>query len=285
MRPNLKSICALMLALPALGAGAKVAESSANRYHAIPERNVFGLKPADKQAAPAVQAAPLPKIILTGITTILGNKRALLKELPPVTKPGEHPQEIPMILTEGQREGDVEVLQIDELAGSVHLNNSGTLMTVTFEKDGPKPSNGPAPTNATPTTAVATAAPAPPSYTPPANANPGLRPFPGRAVRAAPSVPASTTPTTAPALPVGGVPSPTGLPTPPGAIPGQQQVDLPADLTPEERAIVLQLQNTPDPNSVLGLAPSNTPNGHVPASDVPVTGGFIQRPSAPILPQ
>ena len=87
----------------------------------------------------------MPKITLTGITTILGNKRALMKVAPSVAKPGQASKEESLILTEGQREGEVEVLQIDERAESVKVNNSGTVMTLTFEKDGAKLPATPAP--------------------------------------------------------------------------------------------------------------------------------------------
>ena len=40
-------------------------------------------------------------------------------------------------MSEGQRAGPIEVLQINEKAGSVKVNNSGTVMVLTFEKDGP----------------------------------------------------------------------------------------------------------------------------------------------------
>ncbi len=36
------------------------------------------------------------------------------------------------------KEGPIEVLKIDETAGSVEINNSGTVMVVTLAQDGPK---------------------------------------------------------------------------------------------------------------------------------------------------
>src|SRR5262245_31416902 len=117
-----------------------------SRFQGISERNVFGLKepPPTQQTNPPPQ---VPKLLLTGITTILGNKRALLKELPVGTagKPTDPAKDLSHILTEGQREGDVEVLQIDERAGRVKVNIAGTTETLTFEKDGPKLPSTPAP--------------------------------------------------------------------------------------------------------------------------------------------
>ncbi len=111
-------------------------EQVSRLFTAIPGRNVFGLTPPEQPPAATVQPPPLRKVLLTGITTILGDRRALLKTLPPPGSPGEKEQW--WILAEGQRAGPLEVLQIDENAGAVKVNNSGTLVTLTFEKDGPK---------------------------------------------------------------------------------------------------------------------------------------------------
>jgi len=116
------------------------AETSDNPYQSIVDRNVFSLKPPPPPADPTEVNKPVVvKITLTGITTILGNKRVLMKTPPPPAKPGQGPQtEQSYILTEGQREGDIEVLEIDEKAGSVKVNNAGTIQTLTFDKDGAK---------------------------------------------------------------------------------------------------------------------------------------------------
>lgn len=123
------------------------AESSDNPYQNIVDRNVFSLKPPPPPPDPTEVAKPTAlKITLTGITTILGNKRVLMKTPPPPGKPGEGPKtEQSYILTEGQREGDIEVLEIDDKAGSVKVNNAGTIQTLTFEKDGAKLPSTPAP--------------------------------------------------------------------------------------------------------------------------------------------
>ena len=115
-------------------------ESSDNPYQSIIDRNVFSLKPPPPPPDPAeVNKPQTVKITLTGITTILGNKRVLMKTAPPPGKPGEGPKtEQSYILTEGQREGDIEVIAIDEKAGSVKVDNGGTVQTLTFEKDGAK---------------------------------------------------------------------------------------------------------------------------------------------------
>jgi hypothetical protein len=120
-------------------ASAITPEPSATPYEGIIDRNAFGLKPPPPPPDPEAAKPPPVKITLTGITTILGNKRALMETPPPPGKPGEQPKgKQSYILTIGQREGDIEVLDIDEKAGSVKVNNAGAIVTLTFEKDGAK---------------------------------------------------------------------------------------------------------------------------------------------------
>jgi hypothetical protein len=80
--------------------------------------------------------------MLVGITTILQEKRALLEvEFP--AQPPEPAKEVSCILTLGQREGPVEVLAIDEVTGTVRVNNSGTKMLLSFTRDGPRQQDTP----------------------------------------------------------------------------------------------------------------------------------------------
>ncbi len=169
-------------------------ETSDNPYQSIVDRNVFSLKPPAPPADPTeVNKPTVVKITLTGITTILGNKRVLMKTAPPPGKPGEGPKsEQSYILTEGQREGDIEVIEIDEKGGSVKVNNGGTLQTLTFEKDGAK----------LPATVAPTGAPGVPG----SPVIPGLPVTrPGGAVPSAPgAMPSFQLPTRVPRLPVTG---------------------------------------------------------------------------------
>ena len=48
-------------------------------------------------------------------------------------------------LGEGQREGDLEVLEIDEKAGKVKVNNFGTVVDLDFDNNGVKTAAAPAP--------------------------------------------------------------------------------------------------------------------------------------------
>ena len=129
-------------------ANAVTSEPQDNPYQSIADRNVFSLKPPAPPPDPEVAKPPPVKITLTGITTILGNKRALMKSPAPPGKPGEPAKpELSYILTVGQREGDVEVLDIDEVGGNVKVRNGGVEVTLNIDKDGPKlaPSAAPVP--------------------------------------------------------------------------------------------------------------------------------------------
>ena len=243
---------------------ATVPGGSGNNYGVIPERNVFGLK--QPQAIKETPAQPqLPKIILTGITTILGNKRALMKTQPTHAKPGQHEpeKEQSFILTEGQREGDIEVLQIDEKAGSVKVNNSGTVMTLTFEKDGAKLPATPALTSAVPGLA-SIPLPVPTNRFVFSN-TPGMHPLPTRYSRS-PALPSGTgIPGQGAAVqsPIGGIPSPTGVvPAPNGS--------QPSELTAEEQAILQQIQR----EAATPVTPA--------LSNVPAPGSVT---APPVLPQ
>lgn len=116
-------------------------------YQGIVDRNVFGLKPAPPPPPPADNTPPPPKITLQGITTFGGKKRALLKaQLPP--KPGDQTKgEQSFILAEGQRDGDIEVLEISDKRGDefVKVNDFGTITNLSFENNGIKTAGAAAP--------------------------------------------------------------------------------------------------------------------------------------------
>src|SRR5690349_14553010 len=132
-------LAALGVAPAAVAGGTNVSDSP---YKAIFVRNLFGLRPAEVRTAPP-PAAPSSTIVLTGITTILGGRRAFLEITPP-PKPLQPAKQISCILAEGEREGAVEVVQIDPKNGSVKVSDNGTLTTLTFEKNGRKTSPTPA---------------------------------------------------------------------------------------------------------------------------------------------
>lgn len=144
-----------------------------NPYTDIAQRNVFALKPPPPPPPPsdANQPHPPSKITLQGITSILGRWQVLGRAQSPA-RPPEPAKETSFILSEGQREGDIEVVSIEYKTGTVKVINGGSEQILTMEKDGAKPPAGGAP-----------GAPPPPGAAlhnvPLANANP----FPTRPMR------------------------------------------------------------------------------------------------------
>jgi hypothetical protein len=112
-----------------------------NLYQGIVDRNLFGLKSPPPPPSLESTKPPPPKVWLTGITTILGNKRALLKMTLPA-KLGEPAREQSFALGEGERDGDIEVLEINEKVRTVKIEDYGTIMTLDFDKDGVKVAAG-----------------------------------------------------------------------------------------------------------------------------------------------
>jgi hypothetical protein len=123
-------------------------QANTGPYTGIVDRNVFGLKPPPPPPSTEPPKPPPSKITLTGIMTILGRKQALMKTPPPTTpsKPGDPPKtEQFYMLGEGQRDGEIEVVSIDEKTGTVIVKNAGTEETLNFDKNGPKLASAPAP--------------------------------------------------------------------------------------------------------------------------------------------
>jgi hypothetical protein len=119
-------------------ANAAVNEAESSSYQVIVQRNVFALHgpPATPPQAPT--APPAANIKLTGVATILGFRQALLMVQEP-SVPGKPPsKEESYILNEGQREGPIHLLEVDEKAGTVKLDNDGKLCVIALEV--PKPS-------------------------------------------------------------------------------------------------------------------------------------------------
>jgi hypothetical protein len=196
--------------------GGRVFSAAAGRdYSQIPERNLFGLhEPVIEHKEPI--PPPLPKIILNGITT-MGSKLAFLKVQFP-QKPGEQPQaEQSFTMTERQREGGIEILEINERAGTIRVNNFGTEMTLGFDKDADKIAKSPQATQ------------------PASNLGGGVKPMnPGTSgfQRMVPTRTGRQVPAETPPLPRSPTPSQTLL--------QKQSADKP--LTPAEQAILRELE-------------------------------------------
>lgn len=129
----------LYVCLTALVAGT----AAANPYEAIVGRNVFGLKPPTLNAAPPpVPAAAATTFKLLGISTILDRRQVMLK-VKTAARPPELAREQSYLLAEGQRDGDIEVLEIDAVAGTVKIKHNDTeLPPLTMKDDAERPAVG-----------------------------------------------------------------------------------------------------------------------------------------------
>lgn len=114
---------------------------------AITNRNPFGLKPPPDPASlvPVVQAPPLPNVLLAGITTLFGNPRACLR-VPRPAKPPEPAKEVSVFLSPGgSAEEGIRVLEINVAAGTVKIENNGTVQDLDMTKNAPKSTGVPPP--------------------------------------------------------------------------------------------------------------------------------------------
>jgi hypothetical protein len=256
----------------ALGSMALIVTSSAvtpdapgagNPYQGIVDRNVFGLKPPPPPPDPELNKPPPPKVTLAGIMGGFGTKRAIMK-VPPQAKPGDPGKEMSYILSVGEREGDLEVVDIDEKSRTVRIKYAGVELPLNFESNGVK---------------LAASAPMPAAVpggnpggipSPMGTQTPGANPFsqPGGGFNK--SIPTRTlrlpTPNNTPgAVPMGGStmngsPMSTGNPsvplmsygnaaTPPAA---QGLVAPESHMTPEQQVIMMELErerNRNNPNA------------------------------------
>ncbi|MGA2788806.1 MAG: hypothetical protein ABSF60_14900 [Verrucomicrobiota bacterium] len=110
-----------------------------NPYAPIVVRNVFGLNPPTPIDA-SQSADPPPKITPNGIMSIFGQLQVLFKVATPA-KPGQPAKEDSYILSEGQRQDEIEVIQIDEKDSLVTFNNHGTVQELALAKASPPPVN------------------------------------------------------------------------------------------------------------------------------------------------
>ncbi|MEK7707912.1 MAG: hypothetical protein AAB380_07950, partial [Verrucomicrobiota bacterium] len=104
-----------------------------NPYQGVVVRNVFALKPAPDPAAVKPPEPEPPKIIPQGIMSVFGRQQVLFKTMMPGSKPGEPPRETAMVLSVGERAGEIEVVAIDENAGTITFNNHGKPQTLSLE--------------------------------------------------------------------------------------------------------------------------------------------------------
>jgi hypothetical protein len=103
-----------------------------NPYAPIVAHNIFHLNPPQAADA-AADANPPPKITPTGIMTIFGTRQVLFT-VDGVSKPGQPGKTESYILSQGQRQDDIEVTRIDEKSGVVTFNNHGVVQEIPLIK-------------------------------------------------------------------------------------------------------------------------------------------------------
>ena len=139
-------LVAVLLAGASVHAG-EVAASD-KPYAAMVARNIFNLVPIPANTAPeAPPADPPPKITLNGIMSIFGKWEALFKVAADKPKPGQPPaKEEAYVLSEGERQDEIEVTKIDEPASLVTFNNHGVVQELPLANapnaSGPAPAGG-----------------------------------------------------------------------------------------------------------------------------------------------
>jgi hypothetical protein len=152
---NFRLPVALLLAVSGLPlfAAAASAEPADPPYATIVERNVFGLVPIPTTApVDPNPAPPPPKITPNGIMTVFGKLQVLFKVAEPAkgTTPAKDES---YVMSEGDRENDIEVQKIDEAKAVITFDNHGViqqlpLVASTAASGGPPP--GPATTSFAP---------------------------------------------------------------------------------------------------------------------------------------
>jgi hypothetical protein len=146
---NMKRLGKIVVCLASglvLNAGAHADDSVLpnNPYAPIVVRNMFGLNPPPTNDVNATQTDPPPKIIPNGIMSIFGKWQVLFKVAVPA-KSGQPAKDDSYILSEGQRQDEIEVLQIDEVNSLVTFNNHGTVQELPLVKANAPAGSTPAP--------------------------------------------------------------------------------------------------------------------------------------------
>jgi len=108
-------------------ASAITVAAAPNPYEKIPVRNIFNLvSPKPETPKPIEVFKPAPEYKLAGIAGFGSNRWALISR----AYPGKPSQQF--ILREGERDGALEVLRVDEVANVVRIHNDGSVLELTF---------------------------------------------------------------------------------------------------------------------------------------------------------
>ena len=109
--------------------------SANNPFEPIAVRNIFGLNPP--QAPAPVDTSPPATITPNGIMTIFGGTPQVLFKVAVPPRPPEPATDKSYILSEGQRQDDIEVTHINEKGGIVTFNNHGVVQEIPLVKAPP----------------------------------------------------------------------------------------------------------------------------------------------------
>ncbi|MHB8520120.1 MAG: hypothetical protein ACYDH9_05130 [Limisphaerales bacterium] len=133
----------VMLALTATAGRASIAETNGNPYQVIVERNAFGLKPPAPPPTVTNKPPEVHNIKFTGISHDGGGKKAYLMSADP-PKAGQPAAVEYYCLGEGQKQGEIEVKQINETDETVTVLKGLELLTLNFKDHGNTASAPPA---------------------------------------------------------------------------------------------------------------------------------------------
>lgn len=246
---------ALWFLIPGVIAGLCCGQAPANPYMVITNRNAFGLQPEQPLPKPEELRPPPAKVRLEGIMSLMGTKRAILRLLKQGVPPGQEPV---LMLAEGERDQDVEVVSIDEENNTVKIRNQGVVMDITFEKERPGlGGGGPAPA----------AVPAAPQL------RPGFGGTPTPQLGPPPQAPTAV-PVPAPAQPAGqpaqSQPQP-AMSMVPAATPQRDVRTAERPLTYEEQVILIELERErTKPLVQAGEMPPLPPTELTPPEEAPI---------------
>ncbi len=248
--PSLVTILSLIVLVSATRTCAVTVD---NPYQAIVGRNVFSLKPPTPPPDPAslIKSEPPPKIKLQGVQTILGRRQVLFKV--PAKPPGQ-PKEESFVMNEGDRQGEIEVLEINMQAESVRFRNHGQEQLLNMKDDADKP-------------IVAAPPPGPPPGAIP-GALPGVPPPPTAFNQPAPGTITTIGGTTIPQRTLRTSPAPGGIPAGTGIAPQAVQQASPfsreeAEVLVEAKRMYYQQQND-DRGRIMPLTELSSPRQPLP---------------------
>jgi hypothetical protein len=115
-----------------LSTNAQNTAASDNPYTTIIDRNIFSLVPIPVAPPPDTKPPEPPaKITPNGIMSIFGQLQALFKVASP-TKPGQPAQDKSYTLSVGERQDDITVTKIDEIARIITFDNHGVVQELSL---------------------------------------------------------------------------------------------------------------------------------------------------------